>query len=384
VALLPTDVNIMPNRLVVALAYDRLSTFEFGIAVEIFGLPRPEMGPDWYRFAVCAIEPGPLRAIGGFQIMADGGLELLDQADTIVIPGWRGASRASDSNVESAFGVDSMLISQSSASSGTNQRSARCAGEPVPPALIAALQRAHARGARLMSICSGVFALAATGLLSGKRATTHWHYVEQLSQAYPDIKVEPDVLYVDEGRVLTSAGSAAGIDLCLHVVRADFGPEIANRLARRLVVPPHREGGQAQFIERPVPPAREGLRFAPLFDNMRARLGEEQPVAELAAEAGMSVRTFLRRFKAATGLPPGEWLLTERLVRARELLETTGHSIESIADATGFGSAATLRHHFRARLGTSPVAYRNRFASGVARAADRAGPKKQKAAPWGG
>jgi AraC family transcriptional activator FtrA len=349
VALLPTDVNIMPNRLVVALAYDRLSTFEFGIAVEIFGLPRPEMGPDWYRFAVCAIEPGPLQAIGGFQIMADGGLELLDQADTIVIPGWRGASK-----------------------------------EPVPPALIAALQRAHARGARLMSICSGVFALAATGLLSGKRATTHWHHVEQLSQAYPDIKVEPDVLYVDEGRVLTSAGSAAGIDLCLHVVRADFGPEIANRLARRLVVPPHREGGQAQFIERPVPPAREGRRFAPLFDNMRARLGEEQPVADLAAEAGMSVRTFLRRFKAATGLPPGEWLLTERLVRARELLETTGHSIESIANATGFGSAATLRHHFRARLGTSPAAYRNRFASEATRAADMSGPKKQKAAPWGG
>jgi AraC family transcriptional activator FtrA len=349
VALLPTDVNIMPNHLVVALAYDRLSTFEFGIAVEVFGLPRPEMGPDWYRFAVCAIEPGPLRAIGGFQIMADGGLELLDRADTIVIPGWRGASK-----------------------------------EPVPPELIDALRRAHARGARLMSICSGVFALAATGLLSGRRATTHWHYAEQLSQAYPDIEVEPDVLYVDEGRVLTSAGSAAGIDLCLHVVRADFGPEIANRLARRLVVPPHREGGQAQFIERPVPPAREGLRFAPLFDRMRARLGEEQPVAELAAEAGMSVRTFLRRFKAATGLPPGEWLLTERLVRARELLETTGHSIESIADATGFGSAATLRHHFRARLGTSPAAYRTRFASGSKRAADMAGFKKQKAAPWGG
>jgi AraC family transcriptional activator FtrA len=349
VALLPTDVNIMPNHLVVALAYDRLSTFEFGITVEVFGLPRPEMGPDWYRFSVCAIEPGPLRAIGGFQIMADGGLELLEQADTIVIPGWRGASK-----------------------------------EPVPPELIDSLQRAHARGARLMSICSGVFALAATGLLSGRRATTHWHYAEQLSQAYPDIKVEPDVLYVDEGRVLTSAGSAAGIDLCLHVVRADFGPEIANRLARRLVVPPHREGGQAQFIERPVPPAREGLRFAPLFDRMRARLGEEQPVAELAAEAGMSVRTFLRRFKAATGLPPGEWLLTERLVRARELLETTGHSIESIADATGFGSAATLRHHFRARLGTSPAAYRTRFAPGSKRAADMAGFKKQKAAPWGG
>jgi AraC family transcriptional regulator, transcriptional activator FtrA len=347
VAFLPTDVNIMTNHLVVALAYDRLSTFEFGTAIEVFGLPRPEMGPDWYRFAICAIEPGPLRAIGGFQVMVDGGLELLEQADTIVVPGWRGAH-----------------------------------AEPVPPVLIEALRKAHERGARLMSICSGVFVLAATGLLSGKRATTHWHYAKQLSAAYPDIKVEPDVLYVDEGRVLTSAGSAAGIDLCLHVVRADFGSDIANRLARRLVVPPHREGGQAQFVERPVPPVREGVRFAPLFDRMRARLAEDQPIAELAGEAGMSVRTFLRRFKAATGMPPGEWLLAERLIRARELLETTNHSIESIAGAAGFGSSATLRHHFRARLGTSPAAYRTRFAQGVDRSIGRG--RQQKAAHEGG
>lgn len=320
----------MPNRLVATLAYDRLCTFEFGIAVEVFGLPRPEMGPDWYRFAVCAVDPGPLRATGGFQVMADAGLELMQEAGTIVIPGWRGAY-----------------------------------AEPVPPALIDALRRAHERGARLMSICSGVFVLAAAGLLSGKRATTHWRYAEQLSTKYPDIKVEPDVLYVDEGSVLTSAGGAAGIDLCLHVVRRDYGAETANRVARRLIVPPHREGGQAQFIERPVPPAREGARFGPLFDRMRARLVEEQPVAELAAEAGMSVRTFLRRFKAATGMPPGQWLLAERLLRARELLETTAHSIDDVAMAVGFGSAATLRHHFHERLGTSPAAYRARFARSV-------------------
>jgi len=323
---MPTNVNIMPNRLVVTLAYDRLCTFEFGIATEVFGLPRPEMGPDWYRFAVCAVDEGPLRATGGFRVMADGGLEMLEKAGTIVIPGWRGAY-----------------------------------AEPVPLALIEALKRAHGRGARLMSLCSGVFVLAAAGLLSGKRATTHWRYVEQLSASFPDVRVEPDVLYVDEGSVLTAAGSAAGIDLCLHVVRRDFGPEAANRLARRLVVPPHREGGQAQFIERPVPPAREGIRFGPLFDRMRTRLSEEQPIAELASEAGMSVRTFLRRFKAATGMPPGEWLLAERLLRARELLETTSHSIEDIALASGFGSQATLRHHFRMRLGTSPTAYRAQF-----------------------
>jgi AraC family transcriptional activator FtrA len=344
------SVQIMPNRLVVALAYDRLCTFEFGIATEVFGLARPEMGPDWYRFAVCAIEPGPLRATGGFLVMADGGLDLLEEAGTIVIPGWRGAL-----------------------------------SEPVPPAVIDALQRAHARGARLMSICSGVFVLAAAGLLSGKRATTHWHYVDGLAAAYPDVRVEPNVLYVDEGRILTSAGSAAGIDLCLHVVRHDFGAEAANRLARRLVVPPHREGGQAQFVERPVPPPREGLRFGPLFDRMRARLSEEQPIAELAAAAGMSRRTFLRRFKAATGLPPGEWLLAERLLRARELLETTGHSIDDIAAAAGFGSPATLRHHFRARLGTSPAAYRARFAQDAGRGGGALpASAQQKAAPEGG
>ena len=316
----------MPNHLVVALAYDRLCTFEFGIAVEVFGLPRPEMGQDWYRFAVCAVDPGPLQATGGFHVMADGGLEILAEAGTIIVPGWRGAL-----------------------------------SEPVPPALIEELRRAHERGARIMSICSGVFVLAAASLLSGRRATTHWHYVDQLAGAYPDIRVEPDVLYVDEGSVLTSAGSAAGIDLCLHVVRHDYGSEIANRLARRLVVPPHREGGQAQFVERPVPPIREGARLGPLFDRMRSRLAENQPVADLAAEAGMSVRTFLRRFKSATGMPPGEWLLAERLLRARELLETTTHSIEDIAAASGFGSPATLRRHFRSRLGTSPAAYRIHF-----------------------
>lgn len=339
----------MPNRLVVALAYDRLCTFEFGIATEVFGLPRPEMGPDWYRFAVCAIEPGPLRATGGFKVMADGGLELLDEAGTIVIPGWRGAL-----------------------------------SEPVPAVLIEALRKAHARGARLMSICSGVFVLAAAGLLSGKRATTHWHNVEQLCEAYPDIRVAPNVLYVDEGSVLTSAGSAAGIDLCLHVVRHDFGAEIANRLARRLVVPPHREGGQAQFVERPVPPPREGVRFGPLFDRMRARLAEAQPVDSMAAQAGMSRRTFLRRFKAATGLPPGEWLLAERLLRARELLETTVISIDEIAAAVGLGSAAALRRHFRARLGTSPAAYRGRFAGHRTADPFPEVSEQQKAAPKGG
>lgn len=314
-----------PNRLVVALAYDGLCTFEFGCAVEVFGLPRPELGPDWYRFAVAALEPGPLRATGGVRVVADGGLELLEEAGTVVVPGWRGIAA------------------------------------PVPQALTDALRAAHARGARVVSICSGAAVLAAAGLLAGRRATTHWHYVEALRAAYPDVTVEPDVLYVDEGQVLTSAGSAAGIDVCLHLVRRDFGPEVANRLARRLVMPPHREGGQAQFVERPVPPAREGARLGPLLDRMRERLREDQPVARLAAEAGMSPRTFQRRFKAATGASPADWLLQERLARARELLEAGGRSLDDVADSCGFGTAAALRHHFRERLGTTPSGYRRRF-----------------------
>nr|WP_274389880.1 transcriptional regulator FtrA [Azospirillum doebereinerae] len=324
---MPVTVHAVPNQspLVAVLAYDGLCTFEFGVAVEVFGLPRPELGPGWYRFAVAALDPGPLRAMGGIRVIADGGLELLDDASTIVVPGWRGAR------------------------------------EPVPPALTAALQRADARGARILSICSGAFVLAAAGLLNGRRATTHWRYAATLADLYPDIRVAPDVLYVDEGNILTSAGSAAGIDLCLHLVRRDFGPDAANSVARRLVVPPHREGGQAQFIETPVPTAREGARLGPLLDHLRDRLGEEHSLASMAGRAGMSLRTFLRRFNALTGQTPGEWLLAERLARARALLEDGETAVEEVATRAGFGSAATLRHHFRQRLGISPANYRARF-----------------------
>ncbi len=318
----------MPNHsppLVAVLAYDGLCTFEFGVAVEVFGLPRPELGDGWYRFAVAALDPGPLRAMGGIQILADGGLEILERATTIVIPGWRGAKA------------------------------------PVPDRLIAALRDADARGARLLSICSGAFVLAAAGLLNGRRATTHWRYATDLRDRYPAIHVEPDVLYVDEGNILTSAGSAAGIDLCLHLVRRDFGPDAANSVARRLVVQPHREGGQAQFIETPVPTAREGARLGPLLDHIRERLAEDHPLESMANRAGMSLRTFLRRFNALTGMTPGEWLLAERLARARVLLESGDVSVEDVATQAGFGSAATLRHHFRQRLGISPTHYRARF-----------------------
>ncbi|OCP38732.1 transcriptional regulator FtrA [Ensifer sp. LC163] len=313
------------NPLVVALAYDGLCTFEFGVAVEMFGLPRPEMGEGWYRFAVAAIEPGELRATGGIRLVADGGLDLLAEAGTIIVPGWRGADT------------------------------------PVPEALCRALRAAHAGGARVLSICSGVFVLAAAGLLSGLRATTHWRYTDKLKTLYPDIEVVPDVLYVDSGAVLTSAGSAAGIDLCLHLIRRDFGSDAANRVARRLVVPPHRDGGQAQYIERAVPEVHESARLGPLIDRMRARLGEDFSIAALAKSVGMSERTFLRRFEAATGTTPARWLLGERLARARQLLEESTLGMEQVAEVSGFGSTQTLRHHFRQQLSTTPAAYRATF-----------------------
>ena len=315
----------LDNRLVVALAYNGLCTFEFGVAVEIFGLDRPEMGGAWYRFQVAAIEPGPLTAAGGIRVAADGGLALVEQAGTIIVPGWRGAD------------------------------------SPVPERLLAALRRAHKRGARLLSFCSGVFVLAATGLLDGRRATTHWRYSERLARAYPAIRVQPDVLYVDEGNVLTAAGSAAGIDLSLHLIRRDWGPAAANSVARRLVVPSHRDGGQAQFIEAPVPQAREGGRLGQVLERMRAEPAGDTTLAKLARAAGMSRRTFMRRFKASTGTTPGAWLANARIARARELLEYTASDIEAIATAAGFGSAATLRHHFRKQVKVSPSAYRRRF-----------------------
>ena len=313
------------NPLVVALAYDRLCTFEFAIAVEVFGLPRPEMGPDWYRFAVAAVDEGDMRAVGGFRFSTDGRLELLAEAGTIIIPGWREA------------------------------------GMPVPDALIASLKAAHARGARILSFCTGAFVLAAAGLLHGKRATTHWRYADALKTRHPDILVTPDVLYVDEGDILTSAGTAAGLDLCLHLIRRDFGAAAANIVARRLVVPAHRDGGQAQFIRQAVPRAHESSRLGPLLDHMRENLKADHAIANLAKRAGMSQRTFLRRFEAATGMTPARWLIAERLAKARDLLEASDRSVEEIAGMTGFGTPATLRHHFRQQLATTPVAYRESF-----------------------
>lgn len=342
-----TNHQILPNPSrdqgprVAVLAYDGLCTFEFGVAYEVFGLPRPEMGRDWYRYTVCAVEPGPLRAAGGLTVTVDTGLEALNEADLIIVPGWRDIAA------------------------------------PVPPALIERLVDAHRRGARLMSLCSGVAVLAATGLLNGRRATSHWRYVAALAATYPAIRFEAAGLYVDEGDILTAAGSAAGIDLALHVVRGDFGPDAANSVARRLVVPPHRAGGQAQFIPAPVARDHEASRLGAVIDHMRANLAEPLPIAALAQRAGMSERTFHRRFQALTGESPGEWLTVARVARACELMEREPTApLDEIAVRVGLGGAGNMRQVFRARLGITPNAYRASFSGIAGRRAGRYGVTK--------
>jgi AraC family transcriptional regulator, transcriptional activator FtrA len=306
------------------MAYDGLCTFEFGIAVEVFGLPRPEFTFPWYQFAVVAAEGRRARAMGGIVIEADAGLELLELATTIIIPGWRDRT------------------------------------EHPPEPLLHAIRQAVERGARCLSICSGVFVLAAAGLLDGKRATTHWRHMPDLKRQYPQINVEEDVLYVDEGNVITSAGSAAGIDACLHLIRRDFGSKIANVVARRLVMPPHRDGGQAQYVAAPVQ-ERPGRSIAASMDWARQRLAEQFDIADLAQVAAMSKRTYLRRFRDAVGMTPKLWLQRERMFRAQELLEATAMPLTDIAERCGYVSLETFRVAFRRALGTSPAAYRLRF-----------------------
>lgn len=318
----------MHPHLVVALAYDRLCTFEFGCVVELFALPRPELGVDWYRFAVCASEPGPVRAAGGIKVQAPYRLALMDRADTIVIPGWRDPD------------------------------------ETPPEPLLKKLRAAHRRGARLCSICSGVFVLAAAGVLDGATVTTHWRYAERLQARYPALRVNPDALYVDAGRIVTSAGSAAGLDMLMHLVRRDHGSAIANRVAQRLVLPPHRDGGQAQFVPRPLPSVG-GDRLAKLIDWMRAHAGQPHTLASLAARAAMSPRTLQRQFRDATGLGPYEWLIRERVGLAKEMIERDpALPVARVAALAGFGSEESLRRHFRRIAAMSPAAYRRSFDAG--------------------
>src|SRR5439155_24609056 len=227
--------------------------------------------------------------------------------------------------------------------------------------LLVELRRAHARGARLVSVCTGAFTLAAAGLLDGRRATTHWMHADELARRYPKVEVDPGVLYVDDGDILTSAGTAAGIDLCLHIVRLDFGAEIANYVARRMVVPPHRDGGQAQFVADPVPDLAPEDPFAPTLVWVMEHLHEPLVVDDLARRSAMSPRTFARRFRAVTGTTPHQWLLRQRVLLAQRLLETTDDPVERVAERCGFGSAAALRQQFQRVVRTSPLAYRRTF-----------------------
>jgi len=311
-------------HLVVAVVYDGLCTFEFGCTTEFFAIERPELGVQWYDFDVCSVERGELRATGNIRIRAQKGLRRLDQADTIVIPGWR------DSD------------------------------ETPPAELLKKLQNAWHRGARICSICSGVFVLAEAGILDGKRATTHWRYVEKLASRYPAIRVEPQSLYVDEGQVLTSAGSAAGLDMFLHLVRRDFGASIANTVAQRLVIPAHRDGGQAQFLPRPVPHDSRG-RLGAVMQHVRANIATAHSLPALARRASMSPRTLQRQFRDTVGMTPHEWVTHERVAAAKDLLEASAAPLSTVAAQIGFHSLESFRRQFRRIAGTSPSAYRAQF-----------------------
>jgi transcriptional regulator GlxA family with amidase domain len=312
---------------VAALLTNGVSPFEFAVVCEVFGLERPEIVDPWpYELVLCSPDGVSVQTNQRFSIDGVRPLSALNSADTIVIPAGTADSRRVPS-----------------------------------PDVIKALQRAYRRGARLLSVCSGAFVLAHAGLLDGRRATTHWMYTDRLAEQFPAIKVDPNVLYVDEGQILTSAGTAAGIDLCLHVVRLDHGAEVANAVARRMVVPPHRDGGQAQFVRQSVAVENEGDPLAATLDWAIEHLDEPLTVEVLARRSLMSPRTFARRFRAATGTTPLQWLLRQRILHAQRLLETTDLPIEVIAERCGFGSATVLRTHFRRVVDTSPLSYRRTF-----------------------
>ncbi|MEU3131858.1 helix-turn-helix domain-containing protein [Streptomyces sp. NPDC007027] len=310
---------------VATLLLDEVHPFELGVLCEVFGPDRSDEGLPVHDFAVVSAEGPVLNTHAGFTIATQHGLERLEEADLIAVP------------------AGSHFI-----------------GRTYPQEALDALCRAVERGARVLSVCSGAFALGAAGLLDGRRCTTHWRHAAELARRHPKAIVEPDVLYVDEGPVITSAGTAAGIDACLHLIRQEYGQDAANTLARRMLVPPHRDGGQAQYISRPLPRSACDTVGATLA-WMEQHLDQEMTVEQLAAQAHMSPRTFARRFQQETGTTPYRWLLRQRVLLAQHLLETSDRTIDTIAGQTGFGTAATLRHQFVRSLGTTPNAYRRTF-----------------------
>jgi AraC family transcriptional activator FtrA len=308
---------------VVALVHPPQSPFELGCAAEVFGTHRSGL-PHYYDFHVCTPDPEPVATTAGYAMVVTEGLSELDTADTIIIPGWKP--------------LDAEL-SQT---------------------VVRALRRAHRRGARVVTICTGAFALAQTGLLDDRRATTHWARAAELRARFPRVRVDPDVLYIDHGDVATSAGAGAGIDLCLHLVRSDHGAGHAAQLARHMVMPPHREGGQAQYAAVPSGPQPQDS-LAVLLDWVTDRLGEPITVDDMAAYLQVSSRTLARRFTDQLGTSPGQWLLSQRIDAARTLLEETDLSIEAIALRIGLASATNLRRRFHQALHTTPAAYRRAF-----------------------
>ncbi|WP_040840085.1 helix-turn-helix domain-containing protein [Nocardia brevicatena] len=307
---------------------DDMPLYEIAIATEVFGPSRADLADPWYELRVCASASASVHTEAGFVMPTPYGFDELVRAETVIVPALPHSCLHSDN--------------------------------PVPSDLIVALRSAAAAGARMVSLCSGAFALAAAGLLDGRRATTHWLQADTLAGRYPEVEVDATVLYVDDGDVLTSAGRSAGLDLCLHLVRCDLGAHVANQLARRLVASPHRTGGQAQFIDTSVSQAADDD-MASVLSWIQHHLDAELSVDRLAQQAKMSTRTFVRRFHAATGTTPGQWLLGQRINRARDLLESTGLSVDQVGRRSGLGSAANLRKHFQANLGVSPTEYRRSF-----------------------
>jgi transcriptional regulator GlxA family with amidase domain len=304
---------------------DDFAMFEFGVVCEVFGLDRSYAGLEPFDFRVCSLHPGdPVPSPIGVTVTAQYGLEAMDDADLIAVP-------------------------------------AATVRDEYPQELLDALRRAYDRGAILLSVCSGAFALGEAGLLDGRDCTTHWRFADALQRRFPKARVDPDVLFVDDGRIITSAGTSAGIDASLHLVRRELGSAVANTIARNMVVPPQRDGGQRQYIDKPVSDCEDDT-FSELIDYLTERLDETHTVGSLAERTHMSTRSFSRCFVAETGVPPMQWLTTQRILHARLLLETTDLPIDEVARQCGFGSATLLRHHFDAEVGVPPTRYRAAFA----------------------
>jgi|SRR5690606_17896637 len=313
----------MSAHRIAVVAFDHITPFHLSVPCLVFGDLGP--GPEHYQLRVCAARPGTLSSTAGFALQVEHGLEALAWAQTVIVPSWHDPA------------------------------------ERPPQALLDALVTAHARGARLVGLCLGAYVLAEAGLLDGRRATTHWAWAADFARRFPGVAVDADVLYLEDGNLLTSAGTAAGIDCCLYLLRQQHGAELANRVARRLVVPPHRQGGQAQFIEQPLPATSRDDRLADLLDWVRAHLDLPHSLDSLAGRALMSRRSFTRHFRQLTGSTVGDWLLAERLALTQRLLESTEQSVEAIAGLAGFGSAVSLRHHCGRAFGVSPSAWRQTF-----------------------